>query len=160
MMPMQAASFQKRKAYLWMGAAGVLFSACYLGMSLELPFGHLDQPGAGIFPVVAGVILLIASLITMREGWQFEPAARIELPGGQDLKRLVSLMLLLLGFFIMLPLLGLLISSLIFCILLMRVISDLGWLRIVAYSVVMCGALYGAFVFLLKVPMPRGVLAY
>src|SRR4051794_3856340 len=100
MMPNQAAALQKRQAYLCIGATGVLVATCYVGISLELPFGNLDQPGAGIFPVVAGIILLIASLITMWEGWQLEPAARIGLPRGPDLKRLVSLVLLLLGFFI------------------------------------------------------------
>lgn len=157
---MNAATLPKSKAYLWIGAAGVLVAVGYLGASLELPFGRLDQPGAGTFPIVAGVILLVASLITIWEGWQLNPALRIELPHGADLKRLVSLVALLFGFFIALPLLGQLISSTIFCILLMRVISGVSWPRIMIYSVLMCGALYGVFVFLLKVPMPRGVLAY
>jgi putative tricarboxylic transport membrane protein len=160
MMSTKTTTLQKSRAYLWIGAAGVLIAAGYLGMSLDLPFGHLDQPGAGIFPIMAGVTLLAASLITIWEGWHLDPALRVEMPHGTDLKRLLGLVALLLGFFIALPLLGQLISSTIFCILLMRVISDLGWPRIVAYSVLMCGALYGVFVFLLKVPMPSGVLGY
>ena len=157
-MLMAPTNLQKSRAYLGIGAAGVLIAAGYLGMSLDLPFGHLDQPGAGIFPVVAGVILLTAGLVTICEGLQLDAALRIELPHGTDLKRLVSLVALLLGYFIAMPLLGLLISSTIFCIFLMRVISDLSWPRIAIYSAVMCGALYAVFVFLLKVPMPRGVL--
>jgi putative tricarboxylic transport membrane protein len=157
---MKAIAIQKGWAYLSIGAVGALIAAGYLGMSLELPFGRLDQPGAGVFPIVAGVILLIASLISIWEGMQPDSASRIKLPQGTDLRRLSSLVALLLGFLITLPLFGQLISSAIFCMLLMRVISDLSWLRIAIYSLVMSSALYGVFVLLLKVPMPRGVLAY
>jgi putative tricarboxylic transport membrane protein len=157
---MDNVALRKGKAYQWFGLAGVLFSAGYLAMAVELPFGELSQPGAGIFPVVAGVILLAASLITIWEGRKLDPDSQLALPSGADARRLLGLVAALLGFLVALPLLGLLISSTLFCILLMRIISDLGWPRIAVYSVLICSALYGVFVFLLKVPMPRGLLAY
>ena len=157
---MKTTAWQKRNAYLVMGGLGLFFAAGYLGMSFQLPFGRLDQPGAGVFPVMVGVMLLLASLTTMWEGWQLDKAEPIDLPAGADRKRLLNLIGLLLGYFLALPWLGQILSSTVFCILLMRVLSDLRWPRIVAYSLVMSIALYVVFVFLLKVPLPRGTLGF
>ena len=157
---METRSLQKSKAYRVIGVIGLVFSAGYLGLSFQLPFGRLDQPGAGVFPVIVGVMLLLASLTTMWEGWQLDKAEHIDLPAGAGRKRLLSLIGLLFGYFLALPWLGQILSSTVFCILLMRVLSDLRWPRIVAYSLVMSIALYVVFVFLLKVPLPRGTLGF
>ena len=156
---MTTATVPKRTGYIGAGIAGLLIAAGYLAMALDLPFGHLDQPGAGVFPIVTGAILVVASLIAIWEGIKLDPTTRIEMPVGTDLKRLLSLIVLLFGFLIVLPLLGQVIASTLFCILLMRCLSDLGWARIVAYSVIMCGALYVVFVMFLKVPLPLGLLS-
>ena len=155
---MKTTPFQKRKGFLALGGLGLLFSAVYLGMSLQLPFGQLDQPGAGVFPIIVCIILILASLTTVWEGWKMDRAQRVELPAGVDRRRLLGLIGLLFGYFFALPWLGQFISSTLFCVLLMRVLSDLRWPRIVAYSLAISIALYVAFVFLLKVPMPRGIL--
>ena len=63
-----------------------------------------------------------------------DKAERIDFPADGDRNRLLSLIGLLLGYFIALLWLGQTISSALFCILLMRVLSNLSWLRIVAYS--------------------------
>ena len=156
---MTTATVSKRSGYIGIGAAGVLIAAGYLALALDLPFGHLDQPGAGIFPVLAGTVLVAASLMAIWEGLKLAPDVRVEIPAGADRKRLLILVALLLAFLVALPILGQLISSTIFCILLMRGLSSLSWPRIVVYSFVMCGALYAVFVVLLKVPLPRGLLS-
>jgi putative tricarboxylic transport membrane protein len=151
---------QKRKAYLVMGGIGLVLAAGYLGLSLRLPFGQMDQPGAGVFPVAVGVILILASLATLWEGWQLDKAVRLDLPVGADRKRLLSLIGMLVGYFLALPWLGQMISSALFCMLLMRLLSDLSWLRIAAYSLAMSLMLYFVFVSLFEVPMPVGELVY
>jgi putative tricarboxylic transport membrane protein len=155
---MTGAAVQKRKGYLVIGGIGVVFAAGYLGMSLQLPLGQMQEPGAAVFPLIAGALLLLGALATLWEGWKMEGAQQVEFPAGADLKRLLSLIGLLLAYFIALPWLGQLIGSMLFCVLLMRVLSNLAWPRIVVYSAVMTAALYGVFIYLLKVPMPRGVL--
>ena len=157
---MKKPSFQKRNGYLVMGGIGLFFAAGYLGMSFQLPFGKIDRPGAGLFPVIVGVMLMLASLTTMWEGWQLDKAEQVDLPAGAARKRLLSLISLLFGYFLALPWLGQIISSTLFCALLLRVLSHLRWPRIVAYSLAMSIALYVVFVSLLKVPMPRGMLAF
>ena len=118
-----------------------------------------DQPGAGVFPIVAGCVLIAASLSAIWEGVRLDPLVTVDIPTGADLKRLLSLVALLIAFVIAIPLLGQLIASVIFCILLMRCLSDLGWVRIVASSLLVCGGLYVAFVMVLKVPLPGGLLS-
>ena len=66
---MKTTFLQKRNAYLVMGGIGLVLAAGYLGMSFQLPFGQIDQPGAALFPVIVGVILMLDSLTTMWEGW-------------------------------------------------------------------------------------------
>ena len=92
-------------------------------------------------------------------GVRLDPLVTVDIPTGADLKRLLSLVALLIAFVIAIPLLGQLIASVIFCILLMRCLSDLGWVRIVASSLLVCGGLYVAFVMVLKVPLPGGLLS-
>ena len=156
---MTGAPFQKRKGYLAIGGIGVFIAAGYLGMSLNLPVGQLTQPGAAVFPLMIGALLLFASLATVWEGWKTEPAEQVEFPTGADLGRLLSVVGLLLGYFVMLPWLGQLVSSTIFCILLMRGLSGLSWLRVVVYSFVIWGALYAVFVSCSRCRCPAGCCA-
>lgn len=155
---MTGASFQKRKGYLAIGGIGAFLAAGYLGMSLQLPFGQLEQPGAAVFPLIAGALLLLGSLATLWEGWKMEKAEQVDVPAGADLARLLGLIGLLLGYFVLLPWLGQLISSMLFCAVLMRMLSALAWPRIVLYSAMITGMLYAVFIYLLKVPLPHGVL--
>jgi hypothetical protein len=155
---MSCASIQKRHAYVAAGGAGLLLSAAYLGAAVELPFGHLDQPGAGVFPVFVSCILIASSFITIWEGLRLDPQTHTAMPHGADLKRLLGLIVLLFGFLVTLPFLGLLIASTIFCVLLMRLLSDISWTLVVLISLAICTALYVVFVFALKVPMPLGLL--
>ncbi len=151
-------SLRKRDGYLTVGGIGLAVAAGYLAMSFRLPFGRLDSPGAGVFPILVGLLTISASLITLWEGWRMDRADGVDLPAGTDLKRVLALVGLLFGYLVALPWLGQLPTSLVFCALLMRLLSTLGWLRIGSYSAAMCGAVYAVFVALLKVPLPPGAL--
>lgn len=147
-----------RTAHLAFGGLGLLLAVGYLGLSLKLPFGALDQPGAAVFPIVVGGVLILASLVTLWQGWHFDKSVLVELPVGADRKRVLSLIGLLVGYFAALPWLGQIISSTLFLVLLIRVLSELSWPRIVLCSLAMSLVLYAVFVLLLKVPMPHGTL--
>jgi hypothetical protein len=151
---------QKRKAYLVVGWAGLALSLAYLALGAQLPFGALDQPGAAVFPMVAGVVAILASAATLHEGWRLERTEPVEFPAGADARRVLGMGGLLLGYFVLLPWLGQLLTSLLFFMLVLRLLSQYAWPRIAAYSVVMSLAVYGVFVHLLQVPMPAGVLDF
>lgn len=157
---MKTGSIRKRTGYIWTGGAGLLFAAGYLGLALKLPFGQMDQTGAAVFPVIVGLIMIVASVAAVWEGLKMAPSEQIDVPVGAGRWRVLGLVALMLGYFIAMPWLGQISSSVLFCALLMRMLSELGWLRIAVYSLLISAALYGVFVLLLKVPMPRGVLGF
>lgn len=157
---MQATSLQKRKGYLVIGAGGLILSAGYLGMAVQLPFGEIARPGASVFPIMVGVMLALTSLATVWEGWRTNIGEQVEFPAGQDRKRLLTLIGALFLYILVLPWLGQILASTLFLILLMRVLSEVGWPRVIAYSLVISISLYVVFVRLLKVPMPRGIVDF
>jgi len=61
---------------------------------------------------------------------------------------------------VLLPILGQLISSTIFCFVLIRALSSLsiGWVAL--YALLMAGAAYLLFVRFLMLPMPVGIFAF
>ena len=129
-------------------------------MAFRLPFGELARPGASVFPIMVGVLLALASLSTVWEGWRTNIGEHVEFPAGQDRLRLLVLIGSLLVYILALPWLGQILASTLFLILLMRVLSEVSWPRITAYSLVISGTLYAVFVRLLNVPMPRGFLDF
>src|SRR5690606_38425977 len=139
---MTRASLQKRRGYIAIGGIGTFLAAGYLGMAIQLPFGQLDQPGAAVFPIIAGALFMFGSLAALWEGWKTAPAEQIDIPAGADLARLLSLIGLLLCYLVLLPWVGQLISSFLFCALLMRLLCDLAWPRMAVYSVIITSALY------------------
>lgn len=155
---MSTARLQKRKAYLAVGWLGLLFSVGYLALSSQLPFGQRDQPGAAVFPMLVGAILALASVGALHEAWQMDPAEHIELPAGDDRRRLFGLIAALLGYIVLLPWLGQAPTAVLFFVALMRVLSDYSWPRVIAYALLMSLGVYVVFVWLLKVPMPAGLL--
>jgi putative tricarboxylic transport membrane protein len=155
---MKTTALQKSKSCLVLGGIGLFLAVGYLWMSFRLPFGKMDQPGAALFPVIVGVVLATASLITMWEGWKMNKADQIQWPAGSDRMRLLRTIGLLFGYFLLLPLLGQIITSTVFCTLLFRVLSKISWSRVVVYSLMMSIALNIVFVFMFKIPMPRGML--
>jgi putative tricarboxylic transport membrane protein len=157
---MKISSVKKRNGYIVIGVGGFLFAAGYLVMSLELPFGQMDQPGAAVFPVIVSAIMMLACLLTLQEAWRMSKTLEVGLPVGTDRTRLSTMMGLLLGYIVLLPWLGQLVCSIVFFVVMLRSLSDLGWFRIAVYSLALSLALYVAFIVVLKVPMPRGELFY
>ncbi len=157
---MTASTISKKNSYISAGIFGLLLSAGYLHMSLDLPMGALDEPGAGLFPILVSAVMAFASCAAILEGFKAPKDDRLEIPSGSDRARLIKLILLLSTYFVAIPWLGYSISSLIFCAALIRLLSDTDWLRCAAYSAIMTAAVYLVFIYLLKVPMPTMALEF
>lgn len=157
---MAVAAVQKRKGYLAIGGAGLLLGVSYFGLAVELPFGALDEPGAAVFPVVVGALMVAVSLAAIWEGWRMPAADAVEFPLGQDLRRLLGLVGMLLVYFAALPWLGQLLGSVLFAAVLIRLLSGRGWLRCIVFAAALAIVLYVVFVVALKVSMPRGLLGF
>jgi len=142
------------------GAIGICLSVLYLAVSFQMPMGRIRQPGAGVFPVISGFLLLLGSVSALWEGLKTRKSESVELPAGSDLRRLLVLVGGILGYLVLLPILGQLISSTIFCFVLIRALSSLsiGWVAL--YALLMAGAAYLLFVRFLMLPMPVGIFAF
>lgn len=145
--------------YISAGIVGILLSAGYLHMTLDLPMGEMDQPGAGVFPLLVTGILFIASVSALWEGWHHRiNSEALDLPTGTDRTRLLKLVGLLLVYFLAIPWAGFTLSSIVFCMLLIRLLSELTWQRCTIYAIAMTFVVYLIFISILKVPMPAGIL--
>ncbi|MGE3923262.1 MAG: tripartite tricarboxylate transporter TctB family protein [Lautropia sp.] len=153
---MATTAVQKRRGYLVIGAIGFVLALCYFGAALRLPFGTLAQPGAALFPVVVSAILLVASVLTMREGWTMPAGETVGMPAGTDRARLLALAALLVAYVALLPWIGHLIASLLLCIAMIRLLAPIGWTRTLAWAIALALAIHLVFVTLLRVPLPSG----
>ena len=148
----------KSRSYVVFGGFGVIMSACYFLASLKLPFGRIDMPGAALFPVFSSVVLLIASITTIWEGYSMDRSEKVNLPLGPSLRRLMYFISMLAAYLLALPWVGNIIAGATFAGLLILLLSKIGWKRSVTYALIMALTIHVIFVTILKVPMPRGVL--
>jgi len=156
---MQSVFWSRSKGYIVVGAIGICLSVLYLALSFQMPMGRVRQPGAGVFPVISGFLLLLGSASALWEGMKQRKSEKVELPAGSDLLRLLAVLGGVLGYLILLPVLGQLISSTLFCFVLIRALSSLSIWRVMLYAVLMAGAAYLLFVRILMLPMPAGIFA-
>jgi|LakMenE18May11ns_1017448.scaffolds.fasta_scaffold9729204_2 hypothetical protein len=157
---MTASTISKKKSYVTAGIFGLLLSVGYLHMALDLPMGALDEPGAGLFPILVSAIMAFASLATLWEGMKAPATDAIDIPSGTDRARLIKLILLLSAYFVAIPWLGYSVSSFLFCAALIRLLSKSSWVRCAVYAAIMTAVVYGVFIYLLKVPMPTMALEF
>ncbi|MDO9024123.1 tripartite tricarboxylate transporter TctB family protein [Zwartia sp.] len=155
---MQSVHWSRSKGYIVVGAIGICLSAFYLALSFQMPMGRVRQPGAGVFPVISGFLLLLGSVSALWEGLKLRKSETVELPAGSDLLRLLAVLGGVFGYLVLLPILGQLISSILFCFVLIRALSNLSIWRVALYALVMAGIAYLLFVRLLTLPMPVGIL--
>lgn len=151
-------SFGKGRAYLATGAAGAALSAGYLVLAWRLPFGEIDQPGAGVFPAVVGVLVLLASLAVIWEGWRMPAEAAVDLPAGRDAARVLGLLGFIVAYVVLLPWLGQLVAGFLFSAALIRLLAGTAWPRAALQAAAIAGTAELVFVHLLQVQMPRGIL--
>lgn len=150
----------RQTGYQVTGGLGVLLSAGYLAMAINLPFGQAARPGAAIFPILCGTVLLLASIAVLWESWAMNRTEQVELPAGADLWRLLGLVALLIAYFLAIPWLGQFLASAVFCVLLIRVLSRISWPRALISALLISGAIHAVFIRFFKVPMPRGFLSF
>lgn len=152
-------AISRSMGYSGAGIVGILLSSGYLHMTLDLPMGEIDQPGAGVFPLLVAGILFVASLSALWEGWRNRVGSpALDIPQGADRTRLLKLVTLLLIYFLAIPWAGFSLSSVFFSTALIRLISDLSWPRCAIYALLMTASIHIIFITILKVPMPAGML--
>jgi putative tricarboxylic transport membrane protein len=126
--------------------------------SLRLHVGTFRAPGAGLFPLVTGVVLGFFSILILLEARRkAEEAISFWVPGA-DKKAIFLSFLVILIYALFLERLGFLASTLVFFLLISRFVSGHRWATAVFFAVVASVATYSVFKFLLRSPLPPGIL--
>jgi putative tricarboxylic transport membrane protein len=143
--------------YLLFSILGVF----YLAESLSLPMGTGEQPGAGFFPMLVGVLILCLSISAFLLSLK-KQAPEVErkpvFPRGQDRKRVIAVTSTIFFFVVFLKPLGYCICSAGLMGAILRLLGLRSWVRTVGIAVLAALLSYYIFALLLDVPLPRGSL--
>lgn len=126
--------------------------------SLRLHVGTFRAPGAGLFPLVTGVVLGVFSILILLEARRkAEEAIPFWVPGA-NIKAISLSFLVILIYALLLERLGFLASTLVFFLLISRFVSGHRWATALFFAGVASLATYSVFKFLLRSPLPSGIL--
>jgi putative tricarboxylic transport membrane protein len=126
--------------------------------SLRLHVGTFRAPGPGLFPLVTGGVLAVFSVLILLEARKKAEGLIPFWTPGADIKAIFLSFLVILIYALLLERLGFLASTLVFFLLISRFVSGHRWATAVLFAVVASVATYSVFKFLLRSPLPPGIL--
>ena len=140
------------------GCVILAFGIVALVGSVQLGFGSLSQPGAGLFPFFAGLMIVIAAPIAIvnsvvRRGSESELILKKD-----GLRTLGGMIVVFAAWILAMPTLGYVVVTFAAVLVLARLLGLEGWLKPLALSVATALATYVLFDRLLYLDLPRGLL--
>ena len=143
------------------GLVWFLFSVYICVESLRLPLGSIHDPGAGFFPLCAGIILATLSVTILLQSRQGKPFKEMKLffPDEKN-RKMVTVLLALLLYASALEFLGFLLSTFLFLFFLFWAIERQKWYVVLLGSGISAFASYAVFELWLKAQLPRGFLGF
>jgi hypothetical protein len=140
------------------GAVGLVCAIIYLLEGRNLPFGRMNAPGPGVFPLFVGVIFAVVSAWVIADALLTRSPGRTSFPKGRDLRRLLTVFGAFCVYVVLFNVVGFLVSTVALAIVFTRAVGEISWLKAAAWSVLVTGLVWGAFVVLLGVRLPAGIL--
>jgi putative tricarboxylic transport membrane protein len=126
----------------------------YLALALQLPMHTLNGPGAGVFPVMVAVALLVTGLLaTWRPETATAPDADADAPGSLMAAGIVFAALV--AFCLLLQRAGYVLAGVLLVTAVLKVF-EARWSTALIISAVSVAATYVVFVELLGLTLPRG----
>ena len=143
-------------ALIWLG----LGIAVAVG-SNKLKLGTLANPGPGLMPFLLGIVLSLCSLCILIDSIQ---AIRVKMSrkdegiwSGVDFKKLIFVLASLLGYALILEVLGFTVTTFLLLLILFKAIGSRGWPFALAGSAFTAILIYLLFFAVLKVELPSGL---
>ncbi|TKC18017.1 tripartite tricarboxylate transporter TctB family protein [Robertmurraya kyonggiensis] len=140
------------------GVLGSLFGIFYIILSFSIKEPHgmtMDLLGSKTFPIVAGVIILLSSLLIFFHNKVEDGEEEF---GRYEIKMILPFVLIIIIYIALLPLLGTIISTIFFMSLVMNRMNKGVWWKNIVISTSITIVFWLLFVILLKVPLPTGLL--
>jgi len=149
-----------------MGKTGVISALTLLALALaalfeasKLPFGKLNSPQAGFFPLILAGILAVFSLFLLGQAIKKRQEGASTFRIGPGIWRRISLAMgTLLAFALVFESLGYIISTFLFIAFLLRAVERQKWSLVVVVAFFTSLATYLVFGLLLNAPLPGGIL--
>lgn len=138
----------------WTGV-GVTF--CVAAKGLGLFANHI--PGAGFFPFIMSIILVILSIMVLISAIKKREEIIKEAfsPEKESLKKVSFSLLALFGYVLALEYLGYLFTTFLFMIFLLRFIEPQRWINSVIVAFLTIASSYIIFVIFLNIRLPKGI---
>ncbi|WNV74171.1 tripartite tricarboxylate transporter TctB family protein [Geodermatophilus sp. DSM 44513] len=150
----------KRRGRVIAGVLGLLLGAGFSWYTWStLSFGTQDRPGAGVFPLVVGIGMVVVSVLTIAEALLTDQVSGdVRFPAGRQRRSVVLVSAALVAFVALYQFLGQYIASSLFVIAALAVLGTRSWPRNVLYGTAIGVAISAFFVELLGVRLPEGLL--
>jgi putative tricarboxylic transport membrane protein len=151
-------SDSQRRGRLVLGAVGLLVAIGYTYEAFLIPVGEFAEPGPGLFPRGVGIAFAVISVAVMLESILSENAAgAVGLPRGEQ-RRLVAIFgCCTVAFALLLPVLGQYVAATLYLIVMIRVLSELSWWRVLGFGVALGVGVSAFFIEVLLIRLPEGV---
>jgi putative tricarboxylic transport membrane protein len=146
-----------RRALLGTSIVAMLLAVAYLAEAMRYPRGTMAQPGAGLFPLAVGALMLIAALATGLEARSRKTWEKMDWPRGSDALRVLAVLTASLGYVLLLPRLGHPVAGTLVTLAVLQVMQLRGWVVKLTLSLVIGLGSYYLFAVLLGVPLPTGI---
>jgi putative tricarboxylic transport membrane protein len=125
----------------------------------KLPFGRLNSPQPGFFPLILAIFLAIFSLALMAESIREAKEESRSASGESGIwKRIVLAVGALFVFGVLFESLGYILSTFLFIAFLLRAVEQQNWSLVVVVAFFTSLATYLVFALLLNTPLPGGIL--
>ncbi len=148
-----------RKAVLTTGILWAVVGVTYLIKAFQLDMGTLDKPGAGVYPVFVGFLLMVAAIGTIAGAIGRPPAGTIAWPKGIGLGRILGIAAVIFFYAFALEFLGYLVCGSVVLLVCLHVMGMRSWAAKIGLTVSVMALSFFLFDTLLRVPLPEGILA-
>jgi hypothetical protein len=119
-----------------------------------------NGPGPAFLPFWLGLVLAVLATLLLVGAWRARDPGDSWLPGGEGLRRLALVLGTTIAYVALLNVLGMVVSTVLFLVVLMRVLDRCGWPLTLAVALATAGSIHLVFGRWLKVPLPTGVLGF
>ena len=148
-----------RKANFIVSGVFTAFAIFIIAVSLTYPPSNHGVPGPGMFPIIIASLIILSSLslfiTTLRRGKEADTSVDLK---SKNVMNVYVTMVGLVLYFILLPLVGFVTTSIVMLILYIKWFSKRPWWKTVLISVIFVLAIFFLFGSVLNVPMRFGML--
>lgn len=148
-----------RKANFIVSGVFTAFAILIIAVSLTYPPSNHGVPGPGMFPIIIASLIILSSLslfiTTLRMGKEADTSVDLK---SKNVMNVYVTMVGLVLYFILLPLVGFVTTSIVMLILYIKWFSKRPWWKTILISVIFVLAIFFLFGSVLNVPMRFGML--